>query len=130
VTPRGRTTADPTAADVDPRVVWALERTLLAWVRTALAFMGFGFVVGRFGLFLEQSTAQQEENVLVSRWLGTGLVVLGVLVQALALADNRRQLERLRRGQLMLPDRWSPGAVLATLLVVIGLAMAVYLAVF
>ena len=35
----------------DPRVRFAIERTLLAWVRTGLALMGFGFVVARFGLF-------------------------------------------------------------------------------
>ena len=32
----------------------ANERTLLAWVRTAVALMGLGFVVARFGLFLRQ----------------------------------------------------------------------------
>ncbi|MGA9968262.1 MAG: DUF202 domain-containing protein [Terriglobales bacterium] len=32
----------------------AAERTFLAWIRTGLALMGFGFVVARFGLFLQQ----------------------------------------------------------------------------
>ena len=36
----------------DPRVFFAAERTLLAWVRTGLTVMGLGFVVARFGLFL------------------------------------------------------------------------------
>jgi len=36
----------------DPRVCFAAERTLLAWVRSGLTMMAFGFVVARFGLFL------------------------------------------------------------------------------
>lgn len=32
----------------------AAERTLLACIRTGLALMGFGFVIARFGLFLQE----------------------------------------------------------------------------
>ena len=42
---------------LDPRIYFAAERTLLAWVRTGLAMMGFGFVVARFGLFLRELAA-------------------------------------------------------------------------
>ena len=37
----------------DPRVYFAAERTLLAWMRTGITVIGLGFVVARFGLFLQ-----------------------------------------------------------------------------
>src|SRR5262245_45854784 len=73
----------------DPRVRFAAERTLLAWVRTGLALMGFGFVVARFGLFLREVAAAGQgapaaRSTGASLVIGTGLVVLGVLVTVLA----------------------------------------------
>ena len=44
-------------ADYDLRIPLAAERTLLAWLRTGLAMMGFGFVVARFGIFLRELSA-------------------------------------------------------------------------
>ena len=42
----------------DPRVYFAAERTLLAWLRTGITIMAFGFVIARFGLFLQLVQAQ------------------------------------------------------------------------
>lgn len=43
---------------LDARVYMANERTILAWIRTGVALMGFGFVVARFGDFLREISAQ------------------------------------------------------------------------
>ena len=51
LTPEGSNLSE---AEADPRVRLAAERTMLAWIRTGLAMMGFGFVVARFGLFLRE----------------------------------------------------------------------------
>jgi uncharacterized membrane protein YidH (DUF202 family) len=58
----------------DPRVRFAAERTLLAWMRTGLALMGFGFVVARFGLFLREiamagNVAAHQHSIGWSLWI-------------------------------------------------------------
>src|SRR3954454_8581418 len=63
----------------DPRVYFAAERTLLAWLRTGLAVVGLGFVVARFGLFLRAGgyPADGVAAPLGSAAIGVALVLLG-----------------------------------------------------
>ncbi len=48
--------------EADPRVYFAAERTLLAWIRTGITIMAFGFVVARFGLFLRLLRAEDGQR--------------------------------------------------------------------
>jgi putative membrane protein len=115
----------------DPRVRFAAERTLLAWIRTGLALMGFGFVVARFGLFLHELAIERPTNSKSaygwSLWIGTGLVVLGVIVTLLAAAQHRQVVQRIERRQEYVAPRWSLGVVVAVALAVLGMAMVAYL---
>jgi putative membrane protein len=68
--------------EADPRVYFAAERTLLAWIRTGMTIMAFGFVVARFGLFLRLFRLESGQPVPpggVSPYLGAMLVVIGVV---------------------------------------------------
>jgi putative membrane protein len=116
---------------VDPRVLLAAERTLLAWVRTGLAMMGFGFVVARFGLFLRELAGLGQvpdgRRIGLSLWIGTALILLGVVVNLLAAAEHAAFRRRLCRGEAYRPSRWSLGVILSVILAALGVGMTAYL---
>ena len=71
----------------DPRIYFAAERTLLAWIRTGLTIVGLGFVVARFGLFLQLISRQGEvppQTQTISTLIGVGAVIFGTLAMAIA----------------------------------------------
>ena len=116
----------------DPRVRFAIERTLLAWVRTGLALMGFGFVVARFGLFLREIEAARQAAPLkaptgLSLWIGTALILLGVLVNLLVSAEHLRLMRHVQSEPPYGVRSWLLGIGVALVLALIGIAMAVYL---
>ena len=115
----------------NPQVFLAVERTLLAWIRTGLAMMGFGFVVARFGLFLRTMERQQDiiahEQGRPSLWFGSALILFGVLLQLLAGWQYVTTIGRLKRGDDLKIVRSSTGIILVSLLALLGLGMTVYL---
>lgn len=115
---------------LDANVYLAVERTFLAWIRTGLALMGFGFVVARFGLFLREiNVTHAHPQALpggISVKFGTALVSLGVVLTGAAVVRYMRLLKRLGRGQVL--ERPSHLAVgLGIALATIGAAVTVYL---
>jgi len=109
----------------------AAERTLLAWVRTGLALMGFGFVVARFGLFLQELQTVQKiismQSYGLSLWFGTALIAVGVIVNLFAGWQHARLVRDLDRGGVMRPRPATPAVAIALFLALVGLAMTIYL---
>jgi uncharacterized protein (DUF302 family)/uncharacterized membrane protein YidH (DUF202 family) len=108
----------------------AAERTFLAWIRTGLALMGFGFVVARFGLFLRELQTGQPSlpapSYGFSFWFGTALIILGVIVNIVSAKRHVRLVQELNSGGSAFTRPSSLAVIVALALAVIGLAMAIY----
>lgn len=108
----------------------AAERTFLAWIRTGLALMGFGFVVARFGLFLKQIQAfravSPQEGFGLSLWFGTALIVAGVILNIFAGFHHLQMVRTLDSGEIPRSQHATLAVWVAFFLAAVGLAMAVY----
>ncbi|MCA9637269.1 MAG: DUF202 domain-containing protein [Myxococcales bacterium] len=120
--------ARPTYPSGQLRDRMANERTLLAWIRTALALMGFGLVVAKFSLFLDMvgASAGIEGDHGVARVAGVILVLIGVFV---TLVGARRTVIY---AKIIDPEARPPGdGVLvgtSVIVVALGIGLAIYLA--
>ncbi len=121
--------------DSDPRVFFAAERTLLAWLRTGLTVIGLGFVVARFGLFLRLLTLQTpggtvvREHAAASAVLGVLFVAAGAVAILVATVQHGRFIRTLPLVDL--PASYNRGfaIILSGTVGILGLLLAAYLVV-
>jgi putative membrane protein len=119
-------------SESDPRVFFAAERTLLAWLRTGLTIIALGFVVSRFGLFVQLLATQSQRpspavHSSLSAALGIAFVIAGTLAILLAAVQHQRFILTLPPADLPRAYSRAFALVLSVLVAALGVALAGYL---
>jgi putative membrane protein len=111
----------------------ANERTFLAWVRTAIAVMTFGFLVERFDLFLQTVAPSLSGRMLspagqkFGNVAGLALIVVGTAMVALAMVRFIRNARDIDSAEEKLAAGSKLDLALASLLILLGVSMFLYL---
>ena len=100
----------------------AADRTLMAWIRTALAMIGFGFGVGKLYEALEQGNPGEVTDPLHSAQIvGEALIALGVLGLLAAVIQYWQSLKKIEDEQYIYRSSRALPLIVASLLLLIGL---------
>ena len=109
----------------------ANERTFLAWVRTAIAVMAFGFLVERFDLFIRFASrgaaAQEGPRSDVANAIGLVFVLLGMATMVIATLRFFKTAKQIDAEEVVLGPGLHFDLALTVLLVLLGCSLFLYL---
>jgi uncharacterized membrane protein YidH (DUF202 family) len=116
----------------DPKDHLANERTFLAWIRTSIGIMAFGFVIEKFALFIKQSAQFFSHPGLLEKstpnnpsYFGIFLIGIGAVIGILSFFNYRKNLRQIERGEY---EDFSTLAIVVTALVaLIGIFLIAYI---
>jgi putative membrane protein len=104
----------------------AADRTLLAWIRTSLALISFGFGIERLGqAAIELDGKLAGFSAIRTRIGGAVLVALGVAATLAGMWEHRRMLQAINSDEYRYADRPPIARYMAIALVAVGLAALV-----
>lgn len=110
------------------RTIYATERTLMAWIRTSLTMITFGFAIERFSFNRDVHMVEQGELLLrESGLVGLSLVILGVVVMNIAMFQHMKILKQLELRTDKHLTGWSLGLFTTVMLQLIGILMSVFI---
>ena len=100
----------------------AADRTLMAWIRTALSLIAFGFSIGKISAYLEKINQEHALDPFNSAQIfGEAFIALGVFGLIAAIVQYRRIVRRIKHGEFVYTEHLPLAMITAIILLLIGL---------
>lgn len=104
----------------------AAERTLMAWIRTCLSLISFGFGLDKIVTAIDSATGDAAPRPGVNA-VALAFVFTGILAMVAAIIQHNRELKRLSRSDYVYQETPRIAAATATLIALIGIMAMVIL---
>jgi putative membrane protein len=100
----------------------AADRTLMAWIRTSLSLIAFGFSIGKIYDYLEKANPERVLDPINSaRIFGEAFIALGVFGLIAAIVQHRSIVKRIKNGEFVYTEHLPLAMITAIILTLIGL---------
>lgn len=109
------------------RTILSADRSLLAWVRTSLSLVSFGFTVYKVLQYMREHEMATVLRAQTPRNIGLLLILIGTVPLLLAMIEYRRTCKRLYQRMGMAPPSllWNPNLFAAGAIFLLGSALVV-----
>jgi len=103
----------------------AYDRTLMAWIRTAISLIGFGFAIAKSYEYIQmdemEKTGRFIDQIHAPLWFGMSFIVLGMLCILVGLIQYGEVVKRIQSGQFTYGEPRPLAKIVALILLIIGI---------
>jgi putative membrane protein len=103
----------------------AYDRTLMAWIRTAISLIGFGFAIAKSYEYIQmdemEKTGRFIDQIHAPLWFGMSFIVLGMLCILGGVIQYREVMKQIQSGQFTYGEPRPLAKIVALILLVIGI---------
>ncbi len=100
----------------------AADRTLMAWIRTSLSLIGFGFGIDGITRALADTALSNAPNLVMNaRILGLSFIMVALFAVVVAMAQYRQELRMLEAGDYRYKPSFPLSLAIAAVLSLVGL---------